>query len=97
MKQISDKSLVKLYNNLAKKYNVKNWFRVGAPIKYDQYNNIYSVQMNKSLEEMFKLAQNKYICIFEGRMKYDGSDIGAFIIDDSQFKQFIKPQPILKP
>jgi hypothetical protein len=77
----TEKSQVKLYNKLVKKYNLKDWFRIGAPTGYDTEGNIYSVQTNKSIEGMFELAENKFLYIFEGRRDHGSSNIDGFILD----------------
>lgn len=80
-----EKETLDLYNRLAEKYKVKDWFTLPSLTMININNEIYSVQMVKNIEDLFKLGENKYVYIYHGRLNnssYKG--IGGFVTNEEQ-------------
>jgi len=80
-----DKKTLNLYNRLAKKYKVRDWFTLPSHTMINSNNEIYSTQMVKNIEDLFKLGEDKYVYIYHGRLinsSYKG--IGGFITNEEQ-------------
>jgi hypothetical protein len=78
-------SKTRLYNRLAKKYKVKDWFLLPSHTMINSNNEICSVQMVKNIEDLFSLGKNKYVYIYHGRLNsYPYKGIGGFVTNEEQ-------------
>jgi|LakMenE01Jun11ns_1017448.scaffolds.fasta_scaffold9775476_3 hypothetical protein len=69
------------YNELAKKYEVKDWFYVPSVIMINENGEIYSVKQTNNIENLFKNAKGKFVYVYE---REGFGRIGGFITDEQQ-------------